>query len=113
MDSILLWFENNNSGQAMTEKHTIIHNETNHRFEMVLEGDQAYILYSIRGEALALQYIFVPPAERGKGLSGILIQYALGVAKERELKLEVHCSFIRRYLEVKGLGGLMGIKTLQ
>jgi predicted GNAT family acetyltransferase len=86
----------------MTEKHTIIHNESNHRFEMMLPGDPAYILYSIRGDALALHYIFVPPAERGKGWSGILIQYALDFAKERGLKIEVYCSYIRRYLELKG-----------
>lgn len=87
----------------MAEKHTIIHNETNQRFEMLLPGDPAYIMYSFRGEALALHYIFVPPVERGKGLSGPLIQYALDFAKERGLKIEVYCSYIKRYLEVKGI----------
>ena len=87
----------------MAEKHTIINNESNHRFEMPLAGDTAYIQYTVRGDTLELLFIFVPPAERGKGLSGPLILYALDFAKERGLKIEVYCSYIRRYLEVKGV----------
>ena len=109
--SVLFWMENISRYQAMTGKYTIMHNESNHRFEMLLPGDPAYIQYSIHGDVLALHFIFVPPAERGKGLSGILIEYALNFAKERELKFVVYCSFIRRYMEVKGLGDLMGKKT--
>ncbi len=85
------------SGLMATE-HNIINNEGNYHFEIVFQDDEAYIQYKIRGDVLTLYFIFVPPAERGKGLSGILIQYALDFAKEKHLKVEVYCSFINRYL---------------
>jgi predicted GNAT family acetyltransferase len=89
----------------MAADYKIINNESNHHFELLLPGDPAYIQYSIRGGVLALYYIFVPPEERGKGLSPILIEYALDFAKERALKVEVYCSYINRYMEVKALRG--------
>ena len=82
----------------MSNQSTIINNESNHRFELPVEGDVAYIQYSIRGDLLSLYFIFVPVSSRGKGLSGILIQYALDYAKEHQMKIKIHCPFIAGYL---------------
>jgi predicted GNAT family acetyltransferase len=93
----------------MTLKGDIVHNPATSRFEWHLGEEDAYIQYSIRGDVLALYYIYVPPSERGKGKSGILIQYALDFAKEHGLKPEVYCSFMSRYLalhpEMEGRSG--------
>jgi uncharacterized protein len=82
----------------MSNESTIINNESNHRFEMPVADDMAYIQYSISGDLLSLYFIFVPVASRGKGLSGIIIQYALDYAKEHHLKIKILCPFITRYL---------------
>lgn len=82
----------------MTLKGTILNNEITHRFEMQIGGETAYIPYRIFGDTLTLYFIFVPLAFRGRGHSGELIRYAIDFANERELRIEVHCSFISRYL---------------
>lgn len=82
----------------MSNEATIINNENNHRFELPLADDTAYIQYSISGDLLSLYFIFVPVPSRGKGLSGVLIQYALDFAKKHHLKIKIHCPFITGYL---------------
>lgn len=82
----------------MAESFEIRNNEETHRFEMQVDGDTAYIPYRVLRDTLTLYFIFVPPAFRGRGLSGDLIRYALDFANTRQLKVEIHCSFINRYL---------------
>lgn len=87
----------------MPDTPVIINNEKTHRFEMEIRRELAYLPYQIKGDVLVLFYIFVPPPARGRGHSGRLIRYALDFAREHDLAIEVHCSFIARYLELNPL----------
>ena len=75
-------------------------NEKDHRFETPAGDEKAYIDYQFHKDKLALLYVYVPIPYRGKGYSVALIQYDLQYARERNLKVEVYCSYIARFMRL-------------
>jgi predicted GNAT family acetyltransferase len=73
-------------------------NEAGRRFEIQLDGETAYIDYRWHHETLVLLYVYVPMSHRGKGISNILIEFAMRYARENQVKLKVYCSYINGYL---------------
>ena len=83
-----------------TQTSTVTLNEKAKRFELLIGDDMAYIDYGWHKETLALLYVYVPVAFRGKGHSSTLIEYAMKYAREKNLKVMVYCSYINRYLRM-------------
>lgn len=75
-------------------------NEKDHRFELLLEDQKAYIDYQWKGDVLQLVYIYVPPKFRGQGNSEQLIRFAIQFAKERKVKINVICTYMQHYLRM-------------
>ena len=84
---------------ATTTSHIVLNEKTN-RFELPIGETIAYIDYGWRKEELVLFYIYVPIPHRGKGFSSALIEYAMQYARDKKVKVIVHCSYINRYLQL-------------
>lgn len=84
----------------LTEKYPVTIDEADERFEVNLAGDTAYIDYRWYRNKLMLLYVFVPVEYRGKGISNVLIKYALDFAKEKNVKINIYCPYISRYVRM-------------
>ena len=84
----------------LTEKYIVTINEPEERFEVELNGDMAYIDYRWYNKKLILLYVFVPIEHRGKGVSNVLIQYALEYAMSKEVKINIYCPYIAKYVRM-------------
>ncbi len=70
-----------------------------HRFEVLADGEVAYLSYSLRGEHISLDHTHVPDSWRGRGVGVKLPQAALEDAKEKGWKVEIQCSFVAEYVK--------------
>ena len=85
---------------SAVERYVVRLNESVNRFEVETDGEISYIDYRWYNQTLILLYIFVPPAYRGKGISTVLIKYALDYATTKEVKIKVFCPYIAKYIRV-------------
>jgi predicted GNAT family acetyltransferase len=72
---------------------------TTGRFEIELSGQVAYLEYSLTGFILELIHTEVPEELRHLGLASALAEYALQWARENNLKVDIICPTVRRYVE--------------
>ena len=80
----------------MTEPHD---SPSEHRFELVQDGETAFAAYRIDGDTITFTHTIVPPALEGHGVASRLIGYALGEARARGLKVVPQCSFVAAYIQ--------------
>ena len=84
----------------ITEKYTVTIDEEDQRFEVKTEEDVAYIDYRWYEGKLMLLYIYVPVPYRGKGISNVLIRHALEYAKSKDVKINIYCPYIAKYVRM-------------
>lgn len=72
---------------------------TTGRFEIEQSGQIAYLDYTLTGNILELIHTEVPEALRNLGLSSALAENALNYAREHNLKVDIVCPLVRRYIE--------------
>jgi predicted GNAT family acetyltransferase len=75
-------------------------NESAKRFELTTGDETAYIDFAWHREMLVLLFVYVPIPYRGKGYSSRLIEFAMQLARDKKVKVNVHCSYINRYLRL-------------
>lgn len=79
------------------------------RFELSEDGHVATADYHIQGDTLYIDYVEAPPALRGKGTAGRLMQGVMEAARARHLKVIAICGYaaawIRRHDEFADLVG--------
>jgi predicted GNAT family acetyltransferase len=73
---------------------------TTGRFEIEQSGQVAYLEYSLAGNILELIHTEIPEKLRHLGLASALAENALRWARERNLKVDIICPTVRRYVEV-------------
>lgn len=87
------------------------HNEMMSRFEWVAdqfsEGHTAFADYRLSGHVLHLLHVEAPPALRGTGAAGKLMDEIMRHARRKNLKVEPECSYaeawIRKHAEYHDL----------
>ena len=72
---------------------------TTGRFEIEQSGQVAYLEYSLAGDILELIHTEVPEQLRHLGLASALAENALQWAREHNLKVDIICPTVRRYVE--------------
>ncbi|MDD3108809.1 MAG: GNAT family N-acetyltransferase [Alistipes sp.] len=77
----------------------ITHNVSQHRFELTLEGEVAYLSYHQEGSRLDLQHTLVPRPIEGRGIAAQLTRHALQYARTGQLQVRPSCAYVRAYLE--------------
>ncbi len=85
----------------------VIDNALAGRFELVEHGQTAFALYRLAEGQLILPHVEAPPALRGAGTAGRLMEGVLTQARERGLKVVPLCgyaaAYIRRHAEWRDL----------
>jgi predicted GNAT family acetyltransferase len=76
----------------------ITNNETLNRLEVSVEGGLGVLRYQIARDTMWLLHVQVPPEAQGHGVASELTRTALGLARERGLKVAPVCSFVATYI---------------
>ena len=72
---------------------------TSGRFEIERSGRVAYLEYSLAGNILELIHTEVPEELRNLGLASALAENALLYAREHNLKVDIVCPNVRRFVD--------------
>jgi uncharacterized protein len=83
----------------MSKVYTITDNKGQQQFQVMADGELAYLEYRWYKGNIALMHTFVPEKLEGKGIASALAKYALEYAKENKLKIMVYCPFVAKYLQ--------------
>ena len=82
---------------------TVTDNPGRARFELTEAGETAFANYRVDGQVLSIPYVESPPALRGKGTAGRLMEGVVAHARARNLKIVPICgyavSWFRRHPE--------------
>jgi len=74
-------------------------NEARHNFEMVVEGERAFIDYQLRGDKIYLIHTEVPQALEGKGIASAMVQKAMHYMEDHHLKIVPLCTYVQHFLK--------------
>lgn len=83
----------------MSDPQEVTDNADAGRFELVVDGYLAELVYQRSGDRLVLVHTGVPEALGGRGLGGVLVQAAIDVARADGLTLVPQCPFARAWIE--------------
>ncbi len=87
----------------------VIDNAARGRFELTEDGTTAVADYRLNGQTLYIEYVESPPALRGKGTAGRLMEGVMASARERDLRVIPICGYaaawIRRHPEYADMAG--------
>ena len=84
----------------MSESLMVVHDESGHQFEVVLDGHRAYLSYMDLGkQTMDIYRTFVPNTLRGKGIAARLTEAALQYARSMGYTVIPSCSYVERYME--------------
>lgn len=76
----------------------IVNNLEQTRFQAVVDNNLALLDYQLRDGVLQIDYVYVPPDFRGRGIAGQLMEAALAHARQEGLRVHPVCSYARAYM---------------
>ena len=77
---------------------TLIDNRARSRFELEIDGQVVFADYSRRGNDLIIPHVEAPPALRGTGAAGRLMQAVVEQARSEGTTLVPLCSYAAAWL---------------
>ena len=77
----------------------VVDDESASRFETVVDGHEAELVYRREDGRLVLLHTGVPDELGGRGIGGALVMAAVDAAAARGLTVVPQCPFTRRWLE--------------
>jgi uncharacterized protein len=78
---------------------TVTNNQANHSFEMMIDGQRAFIDYRQNGNVFLLIHTEVPKPLQGKGIAAALVEKTFNYLEENGFKMMPYCAFIQAYLK--------------
>jgi len=69
------------------------------RFELIEQGLTAYADYRMTADRMIIDYVFSPPALRGAGTAGRLMQGVAAAARARSVKITPLCGYAAAWLK--------------
>lgn len=82
---------------------TVTDNAERRRYEMDVDGQIVFASYLREGSTIRIRHVEAPPALRGTGAAGRLMEGIAGIARAENLKLYPICSYavswLRRHRE--------------
>lgn len=78
---------------------TVTHNQAEHRFEALVEGQLSVAEYQLNGGRMVFTHTEVPARLRGRGIANQLAHAALEYAREQNLAVVPLCWFIAEYIQ--------------
>ena len=83
----------------MSDIPQVVNNEAESRFEVVVDGQLAELVYHHAGKRFVLVHTEVPDALEGRGIGGLLVNAAIDEAVEHDWTVVPLCPFARGWLE--------------
>jgi predicted GNAT family acetyltransferase len=83
----------------VTDEPQVVNNERASRFELIIDGHRAELIYERAGDRLVLVHTGVPDALEGQGVGGRLVAAAVDEAEQHALTIVPHCPFARSWLK--------------
>lgn len=80
------------------EKHTVIDNIFEQRYEMEFCGGMATAEYTKAPGQVVITSTYVPPQHEGKGLGAQLVRGVLEDIRSKGLQVVPQCSFVAQYI---------------
>ena len=77
----------------------IINNTAAGRFELIEQDQTAYADYRLSDDRMIIDYVFSPPALRGVGTAGRLMQGVADAARAGNLKITPLCGYAAAWLK--------------
>lgn len=77
----------------------VVDNKAAGRFELTEEGATTFADYSRRGGVLVIPHVETPPAARGKGSAGRLMEGIVTLARAEGAKIAPLCPYAAAWLE--------------
>ena len=77
----------------------VVHNASNQRFEMDVDGQLSVLEYTFKNHRLFLTHTEVPPALQNEGLGTKLAHAALEYARKNDLNVVAICPFVKEYVD--------------
>ena len=81
----------------------ILHQESQHRFTIDLDGEQGFLEYAINetesGVELDFYHTEVPPSHQGQGIASRLVKFGMEYAKEHGFAVLPSCSYVKAWIE--------------
>lgn len=77
---------------------TVVHRPEQARFTAEVDGVTGYLTYEVASDTVAMTHTIVPPAIGGRGVAAELTRTAVAWARERDLRIEPDCSYVRAWL---------------
>lgn len=78
---------------------TVINNQQRQQFQIVIDGEIAYLEYRLQEGLLVLMHTDVPEQFGGRGIGSALAAAAFDHARAHHLKVKVYCPFVLSYLK--------------
>jgi len=76
----------------------VVHNASNQRFEMDVDGQLSVLEYTFKNHRLFLMHTEVPPTLQSQGLGTTLAHAALEYARQNDLTVVAICPFVKEYV---------------
>jgi predicted GNAT family acetyltransferase len=73
-------------------------NPAHHRYEMLVDGETAYVTYARHGDRITLVHTEVPKALGGRGIGSALARSVLDDIRRRGLRVVAECEFIEGFI---------------
>jgi uncharacterized protein len=73
-------------------------NAARHRYEMLVDGETAYVTYVRHGERITLTHTEVPKALAGRGIGSALARSVLDDIRRRGLRVIAECEFMEGFI---------------
>ena len=77
---------------------TVRHRPADRRFELQIDGLEAFLAYTHEHDRILLDHTFVPEALRGRGLAAVLVRAALTEARRQGWRIVPRCSYVAEFL---------------
>lgn len=77
---------------------SIIHQEDQKRFVLLIDDHTAYLSYQLTDDVVNYNHTIVPKALGGQGIGTELVKYALAYARVNHLSVLPSCSFVAHYI---------------
>ena len=68
------------------------------RYEAVVDGETAFLMYERRKSSIVLVHTEVPESLGGRGLGSLLARHALDTARAEGNRVVVQCPFVQTWL---------------
>jgi len=78
---------------------SIVNNEKEQQFQVMVEGEKAFLEYRMHDGVIVLMHTEVPAKLAGRGIASALATFAMDHARRYNLPVKVYCPFVVTWLQ--------------